>query len=339
MNDFVSVVVAVYNAENDLDHCITSICSQSYKNLQIILVDDGSTDQSPQICDKWEKKDSRIVTKHLENGGVSRARNEGIQCAEGTYIAFVDSDDWLEKDFIRTLVQNHTDGSMTCCGYMVERMERRGNVKCRRVTYSSKEKDILPRREVLSLYTSALFSVVWNKLYETSLLRENNIVFPTGYSLGEDFMFNLQYLGVLHGDIVVVNTPCYHYIIRNNQSLSQRYYEDFYEIQSTIFERFLSYLKQVKASEDQLQLARQLYFNALIVSFDNLYRNRKYMEKTAYLTAYGELVHRREFANLVSAMRGCRKMISFIRWQLICHKLFMIEYYFRELIKKLLRLE
>ena len=98
MDDLISVIVPVYNVEEYLDRCIESIVNQTYKNLEILLIDDGSTDNSYNICDKWAKKDNRIKVVHKENGGVSSARNVGLDVATGDYIGFVDSDDYISID-------------------------------------------------------------------------------------------------------------------------------------------------------------------------------------------------------------------------------------------------
>lgn len=339
MNDLVSVIVAVYNAQEHLENCIASICSQTYTHLQIILIDDGSTDQSPSICDQWTKQDSRIITKHVENSGVSNARNLGIQYARGKYITFIDSDDWIENNFVEVLLCHHKKNHFTCCGYLTERFSQRGSIKFRPVRYSRNHTDTIAKQNVLSLYTSGLFNTVWNKLYEVSLLNEYNIRFPSEYCLGEDIIFNIQYLRILQGEIIVVNSLCYHYIIKNDQSLSQKYYKDFYDIQAYIFEMFLTYLTQIRAEKHQVTLARQLYFNALIASFDHLYQNRKNLVGTEYRDTYMQLVHRKELPNLIADMGGFHKIISLIRWQLIRRKLFVLEFHSKKIIKKILRLE
>ena len=106
MNPLISVIVPVYKAEKYLDKCVQSIVNQTYKNLEIILVDDGSPDNCPEMCDEWAKKDSRIKVIHKENGGVSSARNAGLDNSFGDYIGFVDSDDFIENDFYECLYDN-----------------------------------------------------------------------------------------------------------------------------------------------------------------------------------------------------------------------------------------
>lgn len=103
MNDLISVVIPVYNVEKYLDKCIETVSKQTYTNLEIILVDDGSNDLSPEICEAWKNKDKRIIVIHKENGGLSSARNVGIDLAKGKYITFVDSDDYIDLKMIETL--------------------------------------------------------------------------------------------------------------------------------------------------------------------------------------------------------------------------------------------
>src|SRR5574344_122915 len=104
MNDLVSIIVPVYKVEPYLKRCLDIILNQTYKNIEIILVDDGSPDKCPQICDEYAKKDNRIIVIHQENGGLSAARNTGLDIAKGEYISFVDSDDWVHLQYIEVLL-------------------------------------------------------------------------------------------------------------------------------------------------------------------------------------------------------------------------------------------
>ncbi|MBR1540013.1 MAG: glycosyltransferase [Clostridia bacterium] len=121
--ELISIIVPVYKVEKYLDKCINSIVSQTYKNLEVILVDDGSPDSCGKMCDEWTQKDTRIKVIHKENGGLSDARNFGLDCAKGKYIQFVDSDDYIEKDMIeflyKNLKENNADISI-CSNYMVD---------------------------------------------------------------------------------------------------------------------------------------------------------------------------------------------------------------------------
>ena len=118
MNELISVIIPVYNVEQYVESCLNSVIDQSYTNLEIILVDDGSTDRSGEICGQYALKDSRIKVIHEENAGLGEARNRGLRIASGDYICFVDSDDWIEEDYCKELAQaaERTNSDIAICG-------------------------------------------------------------------------------------------------------------------------------------------------------------------------------------------------------------------------------
>ena len=122
MNPLISVIVPIYNVEKYLARCVDSIVNQTYKNLEIILVDDGSPDRCPQMCDDYAEKDSRIKVVHKKNGGLSDARNAGMAVATGEYISFIDSDDWIETSMFELLINNifQYDCEISCGGIILK---------------------------------------------------------------------------------------------------------------------------------------------------------------------------------------------------------------------------
>lgn len=176
MPDLISVIIPVYNVENLINRCISSVTMQTYKNLEIILVDDGSTDGSPDICDQWKIKDSRIQVIHKNNGGLSDARNEGLKNANGIYINFVDSDDWLELNMIEKLYnsicQNCAD--IAICGIIITDGLKSyprpwfENDKCMDMACAYAE----------LLADNKITSHAWNKLFKKEIFDE--IYFPKG---------------------------------------------------------------------------------------------------------------------------------------------------------------
>ena len=119
MEDLVSIIIPVYNTEKYLSKCLESVINQTYKNLEIILINDGSTDKSKEICESFAKKDKRIQILNKENSGVSSARNHGMRLAKGQYIAFIDGDDYAEENYIEELLKNlkQTESDCVLCGY------------------------------------------------------------------------------------------------------------------------------------------------------------------------------------------------------------------------------
>ena len=187
--DLISVIVPVYQVEEYLDRCVQSIVDQTYTNLEIILVDDGSPDRCPQMCDEWAKRDSRIRVIHKENGGLSDARNAGMQAASGTYIAFVDSDDWVSERYIERLNQaiGHTGAKMAACGvrFVDDEIQNVG-LRGEDPTFQ-----VLSAEQALSEQGwNRIRAVAWNKLYHRSLLEGEE--YPVGkYHEDEFFTYRI----------------------------------------------------------------------------------------------------------------------------------------------------
>lgn len=204
----VSIVVPIYNVETYLERCIQSILEQSYKNLQIILVDDGSTDESGHIADIWHKKDQRILVIHQANAGLSAARNSGIKQAKGDFILFVDSDDWIHPRMVQKMVQEANDNTIVSCGMMTARDNNVEPIPW------FKEKQILSSAEALDyLVDNTIFtSHVMRNLYPAHIF--NDLLFPVG-KLYED-------IRIMHRLFQKVSAVCvipqyfYYYYVRSN---------------------------------------------------------------------------------------------------------------------------
>lgn len=207
-----SVIVPVYNVENYLDKCISSIISQTYKNLEIILVNDGSNDNSLNICNNYSKLDQRIIVIDQKNQGVSAARNAGMNIATGYYLAFVDSDDYIDKNMYKDLIEcleKHDLDIICCSGYRVIGSKVLGNPGSDTLT-------IYQRDEILQKSLLDYQNSPWNKVYKSSITK--NVRFPVG-QLFEDtataylFYENTTRVGVLD--------HAYYYYVKNMNSITQ----------------------------------------------------------------------------------------------------------------------
>lgn len=180
MSDLISIIVPVYKVEKYLRRCVQSIICQTYSNIEIILVDDGSPDRCGEICDEYASKDERIKVIHQKNKGVSAARNAGLDVAKGEYIAFVDSDDYVEKEYIDVLYNNIFDSDVVIAGY--ERLTENGSIISKNTT--DKVKNI----QIPDGFSMLLGNgVVWGKLMRKNII--GNIRFDTSYCVGEDGLF------------------------------------------------------------------------------------------------------------------------------------------------------
>lgn len=171
MKALISVIIPVYNVEKYVSKCITSVISQTYTNLEILLIDDGSTDGSGTICDSYIQKDKRVKVIHKENGGLSSARNCGLAHATGEYIAFIDSDDYVKPNFIETLHKRLvTDNSdIAVCNF--DRTDENGNIISEFSLITPSEKKVLNQKEFWESFHdhSAVNIVAWNKLYKKTI--------------------------------------------------------------------------------------------------------------------------------------------------------------------------
>lgn len=167
MNELITIVVPVYNVEDYIDKCVDSIVNQTYKNLEIILVDDGSTDSSGKKCDEWTEKDSRIKVIHKENGGLSDARNKGIDIATGKWIGFIDSDDYIDNTMFEKLYNACVENNckISSCGFLREFEDASRNER-----WTTEEDMLLDQDGMMEyLYRGAVTCVAWNKLYDITL--------------------------------------------------------------------------------------------------------------------------------------------------------------------------
>ncbi len=212
----ISIIIPVYNVESYLKRCLDSIIAQSYRDFEVLLIDDGSNDSSPQICDEYALKDERIHVIHKENGGVSSARNAGLNLANGQYIAFVDSDDYIEADYLESLLKPFTEQSiqLSVCGYFFH--SEICAPKC--MTLEGNSMHYLLFNCVEYPYIEGY---LWNKLYLSSIIRENHLQFNEKYRMCEDTLFNFEYFQYVK-NAYVVNEPLYHYIVRENSAMKKK---------------------------------------------------------------------------------------------------------------------
>lgn len=214
----VSVILPIYNVEKYLKNCIESLTNQTYENLEIILVDDGSTDNSGNICDEIEKTDERIKVIHKQNGGLAAARNTGYLEATGTYLMYIDSDDIVKKDVVKKCVEaiEKENSDVVIFGY--EKVDEAGNIietcKWENATYTNEQM-------LGKLYDSIQemsFGYAWNKLYRKSVIDESKILGDAKVIDREDLIYNLELLNYWE-KITYIDYVGYGYLQRSTSLL------------------------------------------------------------------------------------------------------------------------
>ena len=210
----ISFIVPIYNSEQYLPRCIDSILAQTFTDFELLLIDDGSKDYSGKICDEYAAKDPRVRVFHKENGGVSSARNLGLDNAQGEWIAFVDSDDWIDRNYIECLLPVDSE-DMVVCSFMYDTME---------IFHLSDivrdKQDIGDNLHILIDHMAVCSP--WCKIMRRDIIEENKIRFDINVSAGEDMLFICDYLSAGLNKIRTISQPLYHYYVADNESLSRR---------------------------------------------------------------------------------------------------------------------
>lgn len=218
----VSVIIPVYNTEKYLSACINSVLQQANVSLEIILVDDGSTDSSASICDKYAKNHNNIKAIHIQNSGPATAKNEGLKHAQGNYIALTDSDDKMEPLMLYKMVSAgyEYDADIICCNY--KQIDEHGHISHMN---STNKQFILNHEEGLIHFFSKdkIYSQCWTKLYKRQMLVDHHIENDPGLRTDEDFIFNIRTFTKAN-IIVIVDEPLYEYTHREN-SLAHAYFK------------------------------------------------------------------------------------------------------------------
>lgn len=226
--ELVSVVVPIYNVERYIDRCLKSITEQTYKNLQIILVDDGSLDNCPKICDAWAKKDSRIKVIHKQNQGLGLARKSGYEASEGKYIFFFDSDDYVAKNLVERCVTTAKEYDVDTVLYGRNDVYPNGEIRPgRKIT-----EKIFEGKDIKELLLPGLFDYgfgcgvsQWSKMFSTDIIRKNAIRFESEREVtSEDAMFCLEYFSKSSSAAIIPENLYYYQ--KNNSSLTQTFRAD-----------------------------------------------------------------------------------------------------------------
>ncbi|TWT09286.1 glycosyltransferase [Planomicrobium sp. CPCC 101079] len=270
----VSIIVPVYNAENYLGNCIESILNQSYKEIELILVNDGSTDQSGELCEGYARKDKRVKVIHQTNSGPSAARNKGIGLAAGEFIQFADSDDFIDSNMTQGLVKTMGDhNQLVICGYK-KILKRDGQIISSKIFQIGRTGEYELEgflKHFGELYQDYFIHFNWNKLYSRAVIKDASIAFDTKVNWGEDLLFNLQYLENCKRISLSHEIP-YSYIDSNNASITSQFRTDLFDNMQMMQGTTREFLKKNNAySGKNKELFEQFYTSRVVTCFWNLF--------------------------------------------------------------------
>lgn len=265
----VSIIIPVYNTENYLDKCLDSVRNQTLKDIEIICVDDGSTDSSPDILDKYAEFDSRIKVIHKENGGLVSARKAGVAIASGIYTGYVDSDDWIEADMYEQLynIIREKEADLVTCGYFLE-----GNYTTTHL--DTVEEGLYDKEKINYLRDNTIYRMecretglrggLWCKLFSTGLLKKAQEKIPNEISIAEDKVCLLQYI-LDCSSVYVFKRPLYHWVIRQTSMSHQSYgHKNDYLVKVNYVYNFFQNLYRHPGFTDNMRLQAEVYLIELI---------------------------------------------------------------------------
>lgn len=283
--ELISIIVAVYNVEVYLEKCLNSIINQTYGNIEIILINDGSTDNSGKICDKYAKIDERVVVIHKENGGVSSARNAGLKVAKGNFVGFVDPDDWIAEDMYEKLYLEikKFNANISVCKF--KRVMDRKNFIKRKNCFDAITLNSIDSMYFMLTSIEGYGCAVWNKLYRKNLL----INFNENLSNGEDLLFNFNIFFHEDNFTVLVKEEMYFYYYRTDSACNNPRFKKSYlatiklwnEISRSLYNS-VTFQKIYLVAEQALKKA---VWSALFsLAYENSVRNKKvfYLLKRRY---------------------------------------------------------
>lgn len=331
--DLVSIIIPVYNTGRKVDKCINSIVHQTYKKIEIIIIDDGSNEETYKIIDQWNFLDDRIKVVHQKNSGVSGARNRGIKEAKGKWIMFVDADDYISLDYVQLMIENANDYTISICEYIEENHDGEKTEK----TFDLQLRNMKLREVFPVLYDKGFINTLWNKIFYSKIIKENKIEFSDKLDLGEDLLFVLEYLRYIE-DVVIIKKPLYHYIRYEFGSLRTKKYDN--------YDLLMMYLnEQVKKYTDLYcdQQFNNIYpvYHRLLSSTMNAYMEIFEINNQINIFMRSKKIRKKMKQNkiLEDVLIYLRKYkgISFFQYMMIKRRYFLLYYYSKRIYLKIYR--
>lgn len=318
----VSIIIPVYNCEKYLDKCIESVVRQTYKNIEIILINDGSEDKSGQICDYYAENDRRIVVKHKKNEGAAIARNLGISISKGEYISFIDSDDWVEEDYIKFLLKNILSfkSDLVVCNYKEVYISEE-NIKVQEKSTVSSELIYVNKGINRKFFTDGFIHPCWGKLYKSKIIKNKNIEFMQ-LKLSEDTVFNLDYLKYCK-KVYLLERQLYFYAhYEGYKSVTSIAYKDIFNNYLIVHEKLIEYINKYKKD-----ICKSIVYNTMYPQYYNAFikilmcKNLK--KKERYKILNNALNNKKILDSFKTEQKN--KYLKLINRLIICRKYFILK--------------
>ena len=298
----ISIIVPIYNAEKYIDRCMDSIFSQTFTDYEVILVNDGSTDNSGMICRRYAEKDGRITYIEKENGGAGSARNSGMEAANGRYLAFPDADDWFEPQMYAELFALADSGDYDVVFSGVNYYKQTGDGKTefsrtqniKAASFDSREDC---RKNIMTFFpTTTIFDVPWNKLYKRSIVTENGIRF-TDIRRCQDAMFNLDFFNCINS-AASVDKAYYNYMENTSADVQRKFPKDYIDVTVFYYTRLIETLREWGVYEGDIRRHYDSSYVLSVYSTADRYDNPRWgLNKTEQKAYIEDCLGRKEVAD------------------------------------------
>ncbi|MBU3101554.1 MULTISPECIES: glycosyltransferase family 2 protein [Clostridium] len=280
----ISVIVPVYNSEKYIKKCIESIINQSYRDIEIVFINDGSTDGSLNIIQKYKKLDNRIKVINQSNSGVSAARNNGIKNSIGDYITFVDSDDYIDSKMIDKCAESLKNTDLLISGFTYEFKDKNED-KTYESSFICNSKEFV-QNYFMESFEKLLLYGPYNKLYKRTIINKYDIKFDEDYSICEDAMFVFDYL--LKCEKISGITENFYYYVQHDQSLISKYNSNAFDATWKLYNKIIKFLNANNSEIKNINIVNYSYEHRFLGCMDSVYRksNLTIREKYSILKIY-----------------------------------------------------
>lgn len=321
----ISIIIPVYNGEKHIKECLSTIMNQSYTNIEIIVVNDGSKDKTSKIVDELSKIDKRIKLINKANTGVSDSRNTGIKSANGDYIMFLDSDDFINNKCIENLVPNLIKNDIVLFGFKVNGSSNRKNdTKELKKINSFDSKSVL---EKIICVKNCIYGYVWRAIFSRKLLLENNLMFSYGIRISEDYLFLVQ--SIYYSNNIYIDSSEYYIYNVNEGSTTVKYIpsllKDMNYVNNVIYDEI------VCNNYELIKGYRACVVNTYLRYIQNEVRNNDYDYKAIIKNVKENRVHFRNYINQVRLFRdfGLKDSIQILFFKLNLEKIYIWLFYLK----------
>lgn len=271
-NPLISIIIPIYNSSNYLRRCLDSVLNQSYLNYECLLINDGSTDNSKNICDEYALKDSRFRTFHKKNEGISPTRNLGLRHSQGDWIIIIDSDDYIEPDYIKEFLKAPYESNL-----IIQSISdySKGDPSCN-IEYHFKNK-LYVKEEIGDLFSDKniyKYGTTWSRMYKKDIITKNKLQFTNAYSTKEDVLFSITYLKYCN-NVYTSSYEGYHYIYYPNSLVrtNKMNYINLFNVSYEIYKNSINN-KNLIANKQCLYVIRDIALNAIFSSLRKLYAEK-----------------------------------------------------------------